>query len=262
MSRRRLAEGHTAQVLHRPEGEVGDGHQVELVGRVGNAEVLGEEPQGVAADLGGVAGQMSLARRVHDAQGDAVHVDRIGGLEQAHDEGDQVGGHDHGRCEPDTATSAGLRRFLDDPTVGPGAEGVVDDEGDLEGGLEGWLVPAGKGAAGVGRLHLGGGDDVVVAGIVGEGRPVEAVQHVVEDTFEDEVQGGRSGRQLLGEGQFGLLLVHVDVDPIGCERVATVGIGHVELGEADLELRRVEDDVADRLLDGDVDLDVTGKGGT
>ena len=32
-----------------PEGEVGDGHQVELVGRIGDAEVVGEEPEGVGA---------------------------------------------------------------------------------------------------------------------------------------------------------------------------------------------------------------------
>ena len=47
----RLAEGDAAEVLHRPEREVGQGDQVELVGRVGDGEVVGEEPQGVGADL-------------------------------------------------------------------------------------------------------------------------------------------------------------------------------------------------------------------
>ena len=42
---RGLAEGDRAQVLHGAEREVGDGDQVELVARVGQAEVLAEEPQ-------------------------------------------------------------------------------------------------------------------------------------------------------------------------------------------------------------------------
>ena len=46
----RLAEGHAPEVLHRSEGEVGDGHQVELVGRVGDAEVVGEEAEGMGPD--------------------------------------------------------------------------------------------------------------------------------------------------------------------------------------------------------------------
>ena len=52
---RGLAEGDAAQVLHGPEGEVGDGHEVELVGRVGDVEVVGEEAQRVRGDLEGEA---------------------------------------------------------------------------------------------------------------------------------------------------------------------------------------------------------------
>ena len=42
----RLAEGDAAEVLHGAEGEVGDGDEVELVARVGDAEVVGEVAQG------------------------------------------------------------------------------------------------------------------------------------------------------------------------------------------------------------------------
>ena len=38
-----IAEGDAAQVLHRPGGEVRNGDQVDLVARVGDVEVLGEE---------------------------------------------------------------------------------------------------------------------------------------------------------------------------------------------------------------------------
>ena len=42
----RLAEGDAAQVLHGAEGEVGHGDQVELVARVDDAVVVGEERAG------------------------------------------------------------------------------------------------------------------------------------------------------------------------------------------------------------------------
>ncbi len=64
----RLAEGHAPEVLHRTEREVGDGHQVELVGRVGKSEVVGEEAERVCADFERVVGQVPLAGRMHDPE--------------------------------------------------------------------------------------------------------------------------------------------------------------------------------------------------
>ena len=69
---------------------------------------------------------------------------------------------------------------------------------------------------------------------------------------------GASG---LGEGERGPLLVGVEVDGGGGEGVAAVGIGIVQLGEGDLQLGGVEGDRGGGLLDGHVDLDVTGEGG-
>src|SRR5690606_28991414 len=86
-----LAEGDAAQVLHRPEGEVGDGDEVELVARVGQVEPVGEVPQGELADLKGEAGQVLLAGRADHPQGHAVDVDRVGGHQRADHEGHQVG---------------------------------------------------------------------------------------------------------------------------------------------------------------------------
>ena len=57
-----LAEGDAAQVLHGAEGEVGDGDQVELVARVGDAVPVGQEAQGERADLEGEGGEVGLAR--------------------------------------------------------------------------------------------------------------------------------------------------------------------------------------------------------
>ena len=55
------------------------------------------------------AGEVALARNVEDAQRHAVDVDRLGVLERADDEGDEVGAHQHRVGEPDR----------DAPSVGP-----------------------------------------------------------------------------------------------------------------------------------------------
>ena len=96
---RGVAEGDAAQVLHGAGGEVGDGHQVHLLARVGDVEVLGEEAQGEGADGQGEVGQLALARGEDDPQRHAVDVDRLGRLELADDEGHQVGRHLHGGRE-------------------------------------------------------------------------------------------------------------------------------------------------------------------
>ena len=72
----RLAVGDAAEVLHRAEREVGHGDHVHLVARVDDAVVVGEVAQRERADLERERGQGGLARPVHDAQRDAVDVDR------------------------------------------------------------------------------------------------------------------------------------------------------------------------------------------
>ena len=47
----RLAERHATEVLHGAKGEVRDSNEVELVARVGNVEVLGEESQGKGTNV-------------------------------------------------------------------------------------------------------------------------------------------------------------------------------------------------------------------
>ena len=185
-----LAEGDAAEVLHGAEGEVGHGDQVELVARVGDAVVVGEVAQAEGADLERVAGEVALARRVHDAQRRAVDVDRLGGLEGPDDERHQVGRHHHGVGEADHV-AAGARRSGSRATsaaLETAISSSVDDQGDGEGGLEVGLVPAGEGPAGVGGLELGGGDGLLGAVVVGEGRAVEAAQLVVEHAAERGVE--------------------------------------------------------------------------
>ena len=56
----RLAERDQTEVLHRAGGEVGHADEVELVGRVGDAEVVGEEARGKGPALHGEARERLL----------------------------------------------------------------------------------------------------------------------------------------------------------------------------------------------------------
>ena len=206
-----------------------------------------EEAEGVGPDGEGERGQVALTGAVDDPQRDPVDLHRVGGLQRADDEGDQIGGHHHGGGEPDPALPVRCGALFDHGAVGEGGQGVVDHQGDLEGGLELGFIPAGEGTAGVGRLHLGGGDGVLDAGLVGEGGPVEPVELVVENAGEGQMQGGRALLEGLGEGEGGPLFVAVEIDGGGDQRPTAVGITVVELGEGDLELGGVEGDRGGRL---------------
>ena len=94
-----LPEGDAPHVLHGPEGEVGDGHQIELVPGVIDGEVVLEEAEAERPGVQGVLGEVALANWMDDAQRCAVHIHRLGGLQRADDEGQQVGGHLHGGGE-------------------------------------------------------------------------------------------------------------------------------------------------------------------
>ena len=163
-----LAERDAAEVLHRAEGEVGDRDEVELVARVGLVEVVGEEPKRVGAGLERERGEVRLARGVDDAKRDAVDVDRLGGLERADDEGDDVGRH-RDRVGEDEATLAvgELRRRLLG-AVRDREQARFDVERDGEHRLAVGLVEAGEGPPGVGLFELGRRDDVLDAVLVAE----------------------------------------------------------------------------------------------
>ncbi len=88
-----FSERDATQVLHRPEGKIGDGEEVELLTRVPDPEPSGEELEGVRGGLQCETGERILARDVHDAYLDAIHVDRICGDEWSDDERDQVARH-------------------------------------------------------------------------------------------------------------------------------------------------------------------------
>ena len=183
----RLAVGDEPGVLHRPLREVGQGHEVDLAIGVGDAVVVGEEPQRELAGLEGEPREVALAGQVHDAQRHAVDVERLGQLETAHHERHQVGRHRHrvGEPHPHPAVVGGLA--VDLRAVRQRHDALGHHEGDAEDRLEVGLVPARERAAGVGRLELRRRDRVRAV-VVGVGRAVEAVQLVVQLAAEAHLE--------------------------------------------------------------------------
>ncbi len=184
---RRLAERDAAQVLHGACGEVGEGHEVDLVGRVVDAVVVLEPAEAELADVQTERGEVGSAGHVHDPQGNAVGVDRVGRVQVPHDERHEVRAHLHRVGESDDGAPVGRRSF-GLGTVGDGGQPVLHVEGDREHRLELRLVPARERPAAVGGLHLRRGDDLLVAVGVDERAAVEASELVVQDPGERDGQ--------------------------------------------------------------------------
>ena len=87
-----FAIGDGAEVLHGAGLEVGQGDQVELLERVGNAEVGVVVVEHVLGDIDAVGREGDLVGSGADADGHAVLL-AGGALEVADQKGDQIGGH-------------------------------------------------------------------------------------------------------------------------------------------------------------------------
>ena len=246
-----LPVGDEAPILHGPRGEVRDGHHVVLGEGVGAVEELAVEGEGPDPALHGELALLLLAHgRVHP------HLDPLLRLslhivELSHHDGHEVGRH-HGRPrETDHLASLVLGvgdtvrlRHVgeDDPVLG-----AADHQ--VEGRLDGRLVPAGEGLPCVRRLELcdGGVALLAVHGVLGA---VEPPHLVVEHAGEGVGQGGLAGAQLVVEADRQRLRLLVQRD-LGHEALAAIG---VYLGGAHHEVGGVTEDGGDGLLDLDLDL--------
>ncbi len=241
-----LPEGDGAEVLHGTGGEIGNGEQVELVARIGNAEILLEMGEREHGRIHGEVDQMSLAGHVDDANGRGADVHRLARLERADHEGQEVGRQEHRRCEPDFPSSILEQLRCDLGATRDGEEIGIDHEGDLEHGLQVGLVPAREGSTSAGRLELGGGERAGGSVGVGERAAVEPAQLVVEEAVEVGDQHVLSRLDGRGELEGGALVVVVEADRAGDRVVGRleVGVGHHELGG-----------IADELVGGSVHRD-------
>ena len=133
---------------------------------------------------------VALARWVDDSDWHAVHLDRVGGLQRADHEGDQVGRQWDGVSEHHPVGAVANRCTGCLGPVGHGQQIRVHDQRDPECGLEVRFVEAREGTAGVGGLELGGGDGVLRA-VQHQGAPVETPEAVIEDPGEGQFQADR-----------------------------------------------------------------------
>ena len=177
----------------------------------------------VLGDADAIGGERDLVGGAADADGDAILLTGAA-LEVADEEGEQIGGHLGSGVELQGVLCVSRAGGVGgDGAVGDGGVALVDDQGHVEGGLEGGLVKAGEGTAGVGGLELG--DGVVAMRGFGE---IEAAQFIVEDAGELDVDGGFAGGQRLGDREGGLLLVVVEGDGCGLLLIPGLDLDRLE----------------------------------
>ena len=87
-----FAIGYGAEILHGAGLEVRQGDQVELLERIGNAEVIVVIVEHVFGDIDAVGGERNLVRRGADADGHAILLAGRA-LEVAHQKSNKVRGH-------------------------------------------------------------------------------------------------------------------------------------------------------------------------
>ena len=140
-----LAERDAAEVLHRAGGEVGQRDAGRPCRPGTGCRSTPRTSAGECADVEAEGGEVALARHVDDPQRRAVDVDRLGGLERADDERDEIGATSAScrRNGPDLAAVGVARARL--AAVGDRGEAGVDHQRDAEDGLEVGLVPAREG---------------------------------------------------------------------------------------------------------------------
>ena len=241
---RRFAVGDAAPIFHRPGGEVGDGDMVQLGQGIGNAEVIVEIPQQLDRSIQRESGLRFLARRSPDAHPRAVGGISLHRHQIAHHKGQQVGGHHRRLGESDRLPSRRGRRFRHDGRIGNRLVAVGEHQSDVEHRLKRRLIPAGKGAAGIGSLKLRSSqiaDFPVRRPVFGAVKPH---QPVIQHAGKRQIQLRRPRRQNPPEIQrngFGIGIQRHRMNPHRRPPVAPQGHG------ADLQLRRIQRNAGGRL---------------
>ena len=172
-----------------PAAKSGSASMSTLVGRVGDAVVVLVPAQRGAPISRAERREVALAGHVDDAQRHTVDVDRLGGLERADDEGDEVRAHLHRRLEGDDVLPSRAR------AVDLGAVGHCEQSGSTTRVISNTALNSGSSKQGNARRQSVACIWVVamtllVAVRVLERAAIPAAQLVVERAGEHDVDGG------------------------------------------------------------------------
>ncbi len=270
----RHAVDDAAEVFHGAGSEVRDSHEVDFV----IADVLGlavvlQPGEGKRTDALSKLELVFHARDGPEAQLGAARHDAAAASQLADHEGQVVGGHLGGDSKLHSLEQAGLHHHH--TAVGEFRGGFDRDggfarrthgrerlvavrhvEGDLEGGLHVGLVEARERAASVGGLELRRGDDMLDALVVLPGAAVEALQLIVEDTGEVDLEAPLALAHLAGE-----------LDGSALQLIVVLGsafqhgaVGVFDGDAAQAQILGVDQDLRAGLCDLDVDCHRTKEG--
>ena len=250
--RERLAHGDQAGMLHGAP-EAGHDGDIELLVRIGDTEVLLEQGHDPGSGLFGVSQLGLAASGYHVAQADVILAGDAAGdyVEWSHDQRHEIARHGLAVLEPHDSETGflflrGHRRVGQRDVASGGADG------QLPGHLEGRLVKAWKGPAGVEGLEHA----VHVPVAVGLLDPIEADSFLVfERGTVASPQGGRARAVGSGQGKADKVAATVDY-PRG------VGLSsYRELSALDVEPSGIEPDHLGGASQVESDGDLAAKSG-
>jgi hypothetical protein len=222
---------------------------------IGNAEVVMKEGEQLLGHLEGKAPLLLLAWRGPDPDQRPLRL-RFDRLELPHHERQQIGGHDGGFRETDQLPARGVGGLADDGHIGDGGEVGGDDHREIEFGLIGWLIPAGKGASRIGRLELGGGHHPLTPVRAGVLAAIQAAQLVVQlaGEAEGELRGARG--QGRGKPERDRLRACIAADLLSRDALPAMQ----QVGCLDIQFGGIQHDLRCPLAHLEIDRLLTGKG--
>mmetsp|Transcript_42218 Transcript_42218/g.88664 ORF Transcript_42218/g.88664 Transcript_42218/m.88664 type:complete len:273 (+) Transcript_42218:1883-2701(+) len=201
-------------ILHRPHGELGNRHHVQLGQRIRNVEEVVVRVQTFGGAVQREDARVALAGGSVDADQHAVGGLGLDVVEFSDAECDEVGGH-HGRVEVGDFLGRSSREgFVGEfGHVGEGVHVFGNGEGDAEDGFAGRFVPAWKGASGIQTLELSTRHDLTLPVNIRVTAPVKSGHLVVQkSSVLDRQNQSRIGRKRLPENERhrGRLFIHAN----------------------------------------------------
>ena len=205
-------------------------------------------------------GEVPLAWNVDDANRGAIDHPRLGDLEFANDERDEVCRHRHRVGERHSAAPVSCIGFAQDVAARHCHQLVGNDQRHPEHGFEFWFIETGECSAGVRRFELRGRQRVLDTCVIGVGRPVEPAQLVVQGPSEREIERRLTSRHGFDERDSRSLGFLIELDRPYLDLLGQrVGVVREQRGSVDVEFDRVQNDRVGGFVDGQSDAGRPGE---